>query len=70
MLTYLQITKDILIVLLYLSHCPLCQLAIPENIHTPPMDDTELGTKKFQGFHEGQYNSTVCRNPKPADSKS
>ena len=28
--------------------------AIPENIHTPPMDDTELGTQKFQDFQEGQ----------------
>ena len=36
MLTYLKITKDILIVLLYLRHCPLCLWAIPENIHTPP----------------------------------
>ena len=28
--------------------------AIPESIHTPPMDGTELGTKKFQDFQEGQ----------------
>ena len=28
--------------------------AIPENIHTPPMDDTELGTQKFEDFQEGQ----------------
>ena len=34
------------------------------------MDDTELGTQEFQDFHEGQYSSTVCRNPKPANSKS
>ena len=26
---------------------------IPENIH-PPMDDTELGTQRFQDFQEGQ----------------
>ena len=30
--------------------------AIPENIQPPPppMDDTELGTKKFQDFQERQ----------------
>ena len=28
--------------------------AIPENIHTPPADDTELGTQKFQDFQDGQ----------------
>ena len=28
--------------------------AISENIHTFPMDDTELSTYKFQDFQEGQ----------------
>ena len=47
--------------------------AIPENIHTPLMDDTELGTLKFQDFQKWQLqflqDSGACwfkilRNPR------
>ena len=30
----------------------ILQWTIPENIHNPPTDDTELGTLKFQDFQE------------------
>ena len=43
-------------------------LAIPENIHTPPMDDIELGTQNFRISKKGS--SSLCRIPNPADSKS
>ena len=35
-------------------HCFTTHWAIPENIHTPLMDDNELGTQKFQDFQERQ----------------
>ena len=42
--------------------------AIPENIHTPPMDDTELVPPKFQDSKKDS--SSLCGIPNPADSES
>ena len=39
-----------------------------QKISTPPMDDTELGTQKFQDFQK--HSSSLCRIPYPADSES
>ena len=44
------------------------QWAIPENIHTPPKDDTELGPKNFRISKTDNWN--FCRIPEPSDSKS
>ena len=33
----------------------IIQWAIQENIHTPPMDDANIGTQKLQDFQEKQH---------------
>ena len=43
-------------------------LAIPENIQAPLMDDNELVTKKFRISKKDS--SSLCRIPSPADSQS